>query len=87
MKPPSPNEPNNNLPPLNRNQWLLMDLSTKTGATRQWWEKNAPEKVQESLDLIEALELAEYDVPATQAKAKELVAQWLKEAAQQPQQG
>ena len=81
MKPPEPanQDPTNNLPPLSRNQWLLMNLSTKTGTDKQWWEENEPEKVQESLDLIEALELAEYDVPATQAKAKELVAQWLKE--------
>ena len=87
MTTPSPNElskSNSELPPLSRNQWLLVEMSTAPELERRWWEKNHPEELQESEDLMEALEALEFDVPATQARAKELVAQWRAEAKAQP---
>lgn len=57
-----------------------MNESMLTGMHRRRWEKSHPEYLKSSMDLLEALEALDFNEPATQARAKERVAQWRREA-------
>jgi hypothetical protein len=79
-----PAAPEEELPPLSRNQWLLASLWNKSGTQLQWWEENRPELLQEAESLREALELGEYNLTAVQARAEGLVNQWVAESKAAP---